>query len=151
MRSLLLAVVLIVVAVVAGSGCKRSCQSNANCVRTCPCLNELTNQRLDCSVGYRCEGDTQTCEDLLETQTCDEMCQQFAANARCGVNRCLSDAECLRNISCPLFDADGVETGQFRTCTLPFVCDQEFGACEVASSASDSELCSTICAQAAGG
>ena len=144
MRGLFIAFALICVGVVV-EGCKRPCESNANCVRTCPCLNENTNQRLNCSVGYRCEGDTASCEDLHDTQSCDELCAEFAANARCGVNRCLVDDECTRVMSCPLFNADGTANGQFFDCTVRFACDQAASSCDVASSASDTTLCTEVC------
>ena len=141
---LLIAVALVFAGVVA-EGCKRPCETNANCVRTCPCLNENTNQRLNCSVGYRCEGDTGSCEDLHDSQSCDDLCDEYAASARCGVNRCLSDGECTRVLSCPIFDAEGTATGTFFDCTIPFACDQAVSSCDVASSASDTELCNNVC------
>ncbi len=144
MRGLLIAFAFIVVAVAAGS-CKRPCDTARNCIRTCECVNENTNQQLDCSVGFRCEGDTSTCEDLHDTQSCDDVCNEYAARARCGVFRCLEDAECTRVLSCPLADANGAPNGQFAECTVGFACEQDFGSCEPASSLSDEVLCAQAC------
>ena len=144
MRGLFIAFFAVVVAACVGA-CERPCNNSRSCVRTCECLNENTNQQLDCSVGFRCEGDTSTCESLHDTQSCDEICAEYAVRARCGVFRCLEDAECTRNISCPLADANGAPTGRFADCSVQFACEQDFGSCEPASTLSDADLCANAC------
>lgn len=127
------------------AGCERPCSSSANCVRTCDCLNELTNTRLECSVAYRCDGAERVCEDAHNTDSCDDLCADYAANARCGVERCANDAECQKTIECPLLDQNGNQTGQFATCTLNFRCQPEFEACQPRSTADDAALCANEC------
>ncbi len=127
------------------AGCTRPCESSANCVRTCNCLNENTNLRLDCSVAFRCEGDTRSCEPAHDEKSCDDVCADYAASGRCGVERCASDAECEKTIACPLVDVNGTPTGQFADCTLGFRCQPEFEACQPRSTASDAALCANEC------
>lgn len=131
------------------SACKRACESPANCVRTCSCLNEETNLRLDCDVAFRCEGDTQACEPAHDEKSCDELCADYAGNGRCGVQRCVSDAECSRSLSCPLVDANGTPTGQFADCAIQFACEQAFESCDPRATVDDASLCANECASAA--
>ncbi len=146
MRSLSVIVVALVAVFTAVSvgGCRRPCNSSENCVRTCDCLNGLTNQRLSCAIGYRCEGDERVCEEAHD-MPCEEQCALYAANQRCGVERCLSDLECQKVISCPLFDQNGQATGAFQDCTLNFRCQPEFEACQPRSTALDIDLCNNEC------
>jgi hypothetical protein len=136
---------LAAIAALQAAACTRPCESSANCVRTCSCLNETTNLRLDCSVAFRCEGDTRSCEAAHDEKSCDEVCAEYAGSGRCGVERCGSDAECVKTIACPLVDVNGTPTGQFADCTLGFRCQPEFEACQPRSTASDAELCANEC------
>lgn len=146
-RAVVVVVVGFVVAAFSGlSACKQACERAENCVRSCPCLNSETDQRLDCAIAFRCEGATQTCEDAFAEFTCDQICADFAANARCGVERCLSDADCVKVLSCPLLDQNGQATGQFLDCTLPFACELDQGStCEPLSTLDDANLCAQFC------
>ena len=130
------------------TGCQRPCNSAANCLRSCECLNAITDQRLDCDVAFRCEGATETCETAFDSFSCLDICTEYAAKARCGVERCLSDADCVKSVSCPLFDANGQPNGQFFDCTLGFLCEADKGeSCEPRSSADDATLCAVDCIQ----
>jgi hypothetical protein len=125
-------------------GCPRPCESSTNCVRTCSCLNERTDIREDCSIAYRCEGDTRRCEAAHDEQSCDELCGAYA-DGRCGVERCLSDADCVKVIACPIFDVNGAPTGLTTDCTLGFRCQPEHEACQPRSTASVAALCANEC------
>lgn len=139
-------ILLTLVAIAALWGaCTRPCDSSANCVRTCSCLNEDTNFRLDCSIAFRCEDETRSCEPGYDEKSCDEVCAEYAGTGRCGVERCGSDADCVKIISCPLVDANGTPNGQFADCTLGFRCQPEFEACQPRSTASDAEMCANEC------
>ena len=129
----LLSVVVVTLAV--GTSCEAPCESAQNCVRTVSCLNSDTNVRADCSIGYRCEGDTLTCEDAYAAQTDDEFCVEYAGGGVCGVFRCLTDAECRKKISCPRADGTTLDL------ELEFVCDQSTGTCDPDSTRSAAELC----------
>jgi hypothetical protein len=129
----------------ATTGCARPCTSSANCVRTCDCLNSETNTRQDCSVAFRCDGAERVCEAAHESKSCDEICAEYAGNARCGVERCANDAECAKTIECPLIDQNGNATGQFATCTLGFRCQADFEACQPRSTAQEADLCQNEC------
>jgi hypothetical protein len=138
-------VLLTLLAALTSSTCSRPCEDAENCIRKCPCLNENTDQRVDCSIAFRCEGESQTCESAFDSFSCDQICADYAATARCGVARCLSDADCEKTVSCPLVDASGQPTGQFQDCTLNFACELDKGeSCEPASSSDDVTLCN-IC------
>jgi hypothetical protein len=127
------------------SGCKRACETASNCRRTCECLNTETDRRNECTIAFRCEGDTESCEDAFDTMSCDQQCADYEANALCGVARCLSDNDCTRDLECDLVDLNGQPTGQKRACTVAFGCDQALQACAVRSIASDAELCAAEC------
>jgi hypothetical protein len=138
----------LVASVVPTSSCKRACETAANCRRTCECLNTETDRRNECTVAFRCEGDTETCEDALDEMTCDQQCADYEANALCGVARCLSDSDCTRELECEFLGANGQPTGQKQACTVTFGCDQALQACAVRSIASDAELCAAECSAA---
>ena len=141
------AVVIVVVALCLWSvGCKRPCEKAANCIRSCECLNEITDNRLDCDVAFRCDGKTETCEEAFDSFSCENICAEYAANARCGVERCLSDVDCLKEISCPVLDNNRQPTGQFFDCTLGFLCEADKGeSCEPRSTFDDATLCAVDC------
>ena len=147
MRPLLVVAAVLVALAACGllPGCKRPCETAANCVRTCECLNNQTNQRLDCSLAFRCEGDTQVCEDAHDELSCDQLCDEYAGAGRCGVERCGSDLECQKVISCPFFDGNGQPSGQFFDCTLNFRCQPDFEACQPRSTATVEALCANEC------
>ncbi len=138
-------------ALLAAAGCPRPCESSANCKRTCQCIDAQTQVRNDCTLAFRCEGATQTCEDDFSGLSCDDICGRFAARGECGFERCAADAECTKHLSCPVLGADGNPVAdQHFDCTLTFVCDQDQGLCEVASTASVDQMCA-VCRQQAGG
>ncbi len=141
MREKLLWVVPLLVAL-ASSSCPRPCEEAANCKRKCECLNDDTDQRVDCQIAFRCEGATETCEDAFSSFSCEDICAEYAANARCGVARCRTDADCTKTLSCPLADNTGTPTGQFRDCTINFACELDQGeSCEPASGVDDVTFC----------
>lgn len=132
------------VVLASSSACKQRCLKAANCIRTCDCLNDETDQRLSCPVAFRCEGETGTCEDAYDQDSCEKICADYAATARCGVARCASDAECTKLLSCPNLDAQGNPNGQFRDCTFSFVCELDKAeSCDPASTLPDAELCAS--------
>lgn len=135
---------VVVVTLVTAACTQAPCESAQNCVRTVSCLNADTNVRADCSIGYRCEGDTLTCEDAYSTQTDDEFCGEYAGGGVCGVFRCQTDAECRKKLSCPLLDGNGAATGQTLDIELEFICDQATGTCDPDSTRSDAELCADL-------
>jgi hypothetical protein len=141
--------VVLVVGLLSGlgitGGCKRACETASNCRRTCECLNRTTDRRNECTVAFRCEGDTETCEPAFDEMACDQLCADYDANALCGVARCLSDADCTRDLACDLVDFNGQPTGQQQACTVPFACDQTLQACAVRSIATDAQLCAVEC------
>jgi hypothetical protein len=130
------------------SSCKRACETASNCRRTCDCLNTETDRRNDCTIAFRCEGETETCEDAFDTMSCDQQCADYEANALCGVARCLVDEDCTRDLECELVDLNGQPTGQKQACTVTFACDQALQACAVRSIAADAELCDVECSAA---
>ena len=126
-------------------GCKRPCETEQNCKRTCSCLNTQTNTRDDCTIAYKCDGAELVCEDAYDTQSCDEMCAQYAARALCGTERCASDADCGKIVQCPCLDAQGQPNGLEYQCNIGFTCELDVEVCEAASTASDLQLCGTFC------
>ncbi len=126
------------------TACPRPCESSANCVRTCSCLNERTDIRQDCSIAFRCEGDTRRCEAAVDEQSCNDICGAYA-DGRCGVERCLTDADCVKVIACPTLDLNGAPTGLTTDCTLSFRCQPEYEACQPRSTASIAALCANEC------
>jgi hypothetical protein len=141
-------VVVCVVALSAFLGCKRPCEKAANCIRSCECLNEITDNRIDCDIGFRCDGATETCEEAFDSFSCEDICAEYAAKARCGVERCLSDVDCVRVVSCPVVDGNGQPNGQFFDCTLGFLCEADKGeSCEPRSTVDDATLCAVDCVQ----
>lgn len=139
---LLLGSLLLFAAAVTSTACPRKCETAENCIKSCDCLNGKTDQKLACPIAYRCEGATSTCEEAFDSLSCDEQCATYAAEARCGVARCKTDADCVKTVSCPLTDANGTPTGQFQDCTLNFVCELNKGeSCDPASTADDVTFC----------
>lgn len=147
MRSNAVVVVVVALSGLLGSaGCKRPCEKAENCIRSCECLNEITDNRLDCDIGFRCDGSTKTCEEAFDAFSCEQICAEYAATARCGVERCLSDADCVKVVSCPVFDGNGQPNGQFFDCTLGFLCEADKGeSCEPRSTVDDATLCAVDC------
>lgn len=135
MRIVILLAPLLALGVASGSACKRACETAENCVRTCECVDATTDTRLDCTMGFRCESVDLVCEAAYDELPCEEVCAQYAAVGDCGFQRCNVDADCVRNLTCPVVNAQGQPTGQFFPCTIPFICDQSRGLC-----ASGSEL-----------
>jgi len=131
--------------VVTASGCRRPCTSPASCVRSCDCVNGVTNQRQECAIAYRCDGAERVCEEAHDALSCAEQCELYAANARCGVQRCTTDIDCQKVITCPILDQNGQQSGQFFDCTLNFRCQAEFEACQPRSTAQDAALCQNEC------
>lgn len=126
------------------AGCSRPCEEAANCLRTVDCLNTETDNRVPCTIAFRCEGKTQTCEEAFSGFSDGQICADYAARARCGVARCRSDDDCSRLISCPILDANNAPTGQFRDCSFAFACElDEQESCEPASSVDDATLCNS--------
>lgn len=113
-------------------------------MRNTSCVNSVSDQRFDCAIAFRCEGADQVCEPAESELSDDEICSLYAANARCGVERCLTDADCVRTIACPIF-SNGQPTGQTADCTLGFRCQPEYEACQPRSTASDEALCANEC------
>jgi hypothetical protein len=139
------AVVVVILALSAGGallgGCQRPCETSDNCKRTCECVDGQTSVRSNCTMAFRCEGETQVCEADYDGLSCDDMCAQYAARAECGFERCEADAECTKQLTCPILDAQGNPTSLAHDCTLTFICDQNQKLCEAASTQSDAQLC----------
>lgn len=131
--------------------CKRPCESEQHCKRTCECLDSSTDTRLDCTIAFRCEGETQVCEDPYDTMACDELCSTYAARAMCGTQRCSANADCEKVVSCPVLDADGnpVQPAQSFTCTRTFECDPTLEVCGAEITQSDEAHCA-FCRATAG-
>jgi hypothetical protein len=133
------------------SGCKRPCESQSNCERTCTCVNSDTQASFDCTIAYLCDGSTATCENDYSNQSCNDMCNQYAAHGECGFERCNADADCTKDLTCPKLDANGQPTTLNFDCKLTFACDQAQHLCAAASTQSQDQLCATCDQQAATG
>lgn len=135
------------------ASCKRPCESVEHCKRTCECLDNATDTRLDCTIAFRCEGETQVCESSYDSMACDELCATYAARAMCGTQRCSSNADCEKVVSCPVLDADGqpVEPAQSFTCTRTFECDLTLEVCGADITQSDEAHCAFCRANAGQG
>jgi hypothetical protein len=145
-RSVLFALAIALCAL-AAVGCRRPCESAANCKRTCSCLNRTTQARAECTMAFRCETADGYCETDFDELSCNEICARYDATATCGFQRCLVDAECVRRLTCPVLDGDGNPTTLNFDCTLNFVCDQDRELCEVASTLSPEQMCQQLCVQ----
>ena len=148
-RALLLFAV--VAATLLPASCRRPCDTEQHCKRTCECLDNATDTRLDCTIAFRCEGENKVCEATYDTMACDELCSTYAARAMCGTQRCSSNANCEKVVSCPVLDADGqpVEPAQSFTCTRTFGCDPTLEVCDAELTASDEAHCA-FCRSSAG-
>ena len=146
------ATAVVVAALGLGAGCHRPCENSLNCERTCSCVNGNTGAALDCTMAYLCDGKDRICEADFDNQTCDEMCNQYAAHDLCGLERCNVDDDCTKNLSCPILDENGQPTATNFDCTLTFACDPDQHLCPAASTATQDQQC-VICRQqaAAGG
>ena len=136
-------------ALVVTTSCARPCESSANCQRECDCINAAhNNDRFTCPMEFRCEGATQTCEDAYASMSCNTLCATYGARNSCNLTRCLSDNECLRDVTCPVLDATNQPTGAAFNCQLPFTCDVTINACDAGFSANDAAVCD-VCRQQA--
>jgi hypothetical protein len=149
LRGILSLAVLGAIAIV--PACKRPCDTVEHCKRTCSCLDSTTDTRQDCTIAFRCEGETKVCEDDYDSMSCDDLCATYAARALCGTQRCSANEECKKVVSCPVLDANGqpVEPAQSFTCTRTFACDQTLAVCDAAITQSDEEHCA-FCRATAG-
>ncbi len=142
-------VVGLLVVMLAASGCKRPCQSEKNCKRSCDCIDKTNGGSQKCTLAFLCqapEGNGEkVCEDDYDALSCDEMCSKFAAAAQCGTSRCEADANCDRKMQCAVVNDAGEPTGLFQNCEIPFVCDATNKVCPAAFNRRDAELCATCC------
>lgn len=131
--------------------CRRPCETEQHCKRTCECLDNATDTRLDCTIAFRCEGEDKVCESTYDSMACDELCSTYAARAMCGTQRCASNANCEKVVSCPVLDADGqpVEPAQTFSCTRTFECDLTLEVCDAEITQSDEAHCA-FCRASAG-
>lgn len=123
----------------------RQCRSYTNCQRQCDCTDAQRNQIVPCEIGFRCDVESGYCSDEYN-QSCDEICQQYAARSACGTKTCTNEAECVRQLTC---SAVNQQTGQVLctfNCDLPFACETDPGVCEQAFGLDDVTLCSQFCA-----
>ena len=147
LRKLLVVTCLVVVAAVPLPSCKRACETAFHCKRTCDCLNPETDVRQECTLAFRCEGSSESCEEAYTSMNCTEMCNTYLLEGSCGVQRCLSNDECTRVVTCPILDANGQPSALTRDCTVSFACQQELSACQPDSTLPDAQLCASYCAQ----
>ncbi len=147
----ILAISLVSALVASSVACRRPCDNEQHCKRTCECLDASNDTRLDCTIAFRCEADERVCEGTYDTMPCDELCTTYAARALCGTQRCASNANCEKVLSCPVLDADGnpVEPAQQFTCTRTFACDLELEVCDAEITQSDEAHCA-FCRATAG-
>ena len=135
----------------ASASCKRPCETQEHCKRTCECLDSSNDTRLDCTIAFRCEAEARVCEADYDTMACDDLCSTYAARALCGTQRCGSNADCEKVVSCPVLDANGqpVEPAQSFTCTRTFECDLTLEVCDAEITQSDEAHCA-FCRTSAG-
>ncbi|HEY4219994.1 MAG TPA: hypothetical protein VGO62_01600, partial [Myxococcota bacterium] len=131
------------------ASCPRPCESSDNCKRTCSCINAITHSRVDCPIAFRCDSESATCENDYANLSCDDICTQFAKHDECGFERCAVDADCTKNLSCPVLDQNGNATDQQFQCTLTFACDEQKKLCDVNSTLGTDALCDVCRQQAA--
>lgn len=155
MAATAMARVLLLLAVAAplllSASCRRPCETEQHCKRTCECLDNANDTRLDCTIAFRCEGADKVCESSYDSMACDELCSTYAARAMCGTQRCASNADCEKVVSCPVLDAEGqpVEPAQSFTCTRTFECDVTLEVCDAELTESDEAHCA-FCRATAG-
>jgi hypothetical protein len=142
-------VALVVIVVFAmGAQCPRECESNRQCQRQCDCTNEDTDLRTSCTMGFICTSD-EVCEADYSDMSCDTMCGRYAANNICGRDRCTSNDQCTRVVSCSVPDANGRPTDQLIDCKFEFACDvTDSETCDPRSTLSPAQLCVTLPAEA---
>lgn len=139
------------------SSCPRECDSADNCKRTpCRCTDaSRPNSEVECGLTFRCETAPGVCEDDYNI-SCDELCQTYAARSLCDRRRCLDDGECLRQVTCPVIDANNQPVpGQSFNCDLIFTCDTPNSVCApldngVDANSTDDIICAECRAQAIG-
>ncbi|MBI1949247.1 MAG: hypothetical protein HYS27_26405 [Deltaproteobacteria bacterium] len=148
-RALLLTTSLVML--LPSAACRRPCDTEQHCKRTCECLDNTNDTRLDCTIAFRCEGEGKVCEDSYDTMACDDLCSTYAARALCGTQRCSSNANCEKVVSCPLLDESGnpVEPAQSFTCTRTFECDLTLEVCDAEITQADEAHCA-FCRATAG-
>jgi hypothetical protein len=150
--SLLAALMLlpVVAPLLVSSACiPRQCTDDSFCIRECECESSATGDVIICPVRFSCDIDAEVCEDAYTEQSCDDICQTFAARDLCGSVRCTSEADCVRSVACNQFDPNtGAVVGTFA-CQRAFTCDAVALACEVGfTTVNDDQLCQE-CAAAA--
>ena len=123
----------------------RECQENANCIKTCDCLDSVTKNNTSCSMTFLCNAEERSCEAAYDME-CNELCATYAANNLCGARRCNFDSGCIRTANCEVIDSSGA--AQQIACTQNFICDDNLGTCESASILDDSNFCQLCLANA---
>ena len=123
----------------------RECEENANCIKTCDCLDTVTKNNTNCSMTFLCDAEERSCEASYDME-CDELCATYAANDLCGARRCNFDSDCIRTATCEVTDSQG--SAQQIACTQNFTCDDTVGTCESASILDDTNFCQLCLANA---
>jgi hypothetical protein len=137
---------LLLITLGVSAGCfPRECQENANCVRSCDCLDSVTKSSTNCAMTFLCNAEERSCEEKYDMD-CDELCATYAANDLCGSSRCTLDSECVRTATCQVTDAQGAT--QETSCSQGFLCDDNTGTCEAASIVDELSFCQLCLTQA---
>lgn len=139
--TLVVGVATIVVVSALAPGCPRPCETADNCKRTCDCVDTTTDTKLECSMAFRCETNASQCEAKYDAQACADVCNEYAAIGKCGFQRCVASAECVRVATCPIRDANGQPTALNFQCTLNFDCDTTLELCDPGSEVPLDQLC----------
>ncbi len=133
----------------AGQCFPRQCRSYTNCQRQCECTDGQRNEIVPCALNFRCDVETGYCADEYN-QSCEEICQKYAAKSACGTKTCTNEAECVRQLSCSALNQ---QTGQVLctyNCDVPFVCETDPGVCEDGFGLDEATICAQFCPPPAG-
>lgn len=126
-----------------GANCfPRQCQDASHCYRQCTCTEEngLVAEG-QCGVYFKCETETQTCEEQQASMDCNAFCEQFAGNLGCEGTRCDDERDCGRVQQCSAQGQDG--TPFVFNCTVQFECGVHSKVCEQAYSMAPDAFCAT--------
>jgi hypothetical protein len=137
---LLLAVALGTLLWTAATCFPRTCDTSANCLKSCRCEDKSRDEIVDCPLFFMCNTESGTCEDSYN-MSCDEFCGTFAARGACGSKRCDDEADCDRKSVC---QTEGPPDQQSAfECEIRFECDIEgAGVCSAGYGLDDATFCS---------
>lgn len=148
--SLVLPLLSVLVLLLSAGQCfPRQCRTSAHCQRYCECTDGQRGTVVPCAVDFRCDVQAGYCADEYN-QSCDEICQKYAARNACGTKTCESELDCVRQATC---NAVNPQTGQVLctyNCDVPFFCEADPGVCEASYGLDDQTFCATHCPVPAG-